>query len=231
VAALAAGAAVDAVRRVVRGEDRTALCLVRPPGHHALADQAMGFCLFNNIAVTARSALVNEGVNRVLVVDFDVHHGNGTQAAFWEDPQVGFLSMHRWPFWPGSGAADETGSRAGLGSTVNLPVAYGTSRKDIVARFTTRLQEFADQMRPELILISAGFDAHRQDPIGDLGLETEDFTAMTEAILAVAAVHSSGRVVSVLEGGYNPPVLAECVGEHLLQLIDADLTPLAPQEA
>jgi acetoin utilization deacetylase AcuC-like enzyme len=221
VAQLAAGAVVDAVQRVVKGEDKTALCLVRPPGHHALVDQAMGFCLFNNIAIGARSAIVDHGLNRVMVVDFDIHHGNGTQAAFWEDPQVGFLSMHRWPFWPGTGSADETGSRAGLGSTVNLPVEYGTPRKEVVKRFTVRLQDFADQIRPELIFISAGFDAHRQDPIGDLGLETEEFASMTNAILAVANTHAGGRVVSVLEGGYNPPVLAECVGEHLLRLIDA----------
>ncbi|MGA2616413.1 MAG: histone deacetylase [Thermoguttaceae bacterium] len=220
VARLAAGAVCDAVCRVVAGEDTTALCLVRPPGHHALADRAMGFCLFNNVAVAAATAVAELGLDRVLIVDFDVHHGNGTQAAFWTDPRVGFLSIHRWPFYPGSGSADERGAGRGLGSTLNLPITFGTRRQEYLAEFRSSLAKFADRVRPQLILVSAGFDAHRQDPLGNLGLETEDYATITEAILEAAAAHAGGRVVSTLEGGYNPPVLAQCVAEHLLCLVD-----------
>jgi acetoin utilization deacetylase AcuC-like enzyme len=220
VAALAAGAVADAVDRVVRDEDSTALCLVRPPGHHALADRAMGFCLFNNVAIGAQAAVERHGLDRVLIVDFDVHHGNGTQDIFWTDPRVGFLSMHRYPFYPGTGSAGETGAGDGLGATFNLPVAFGTPRKEILAGFAARLQSFADQIRPQLVLVSAGFDAHRTDPIGDLGLEAEDYAALTDRVLEIAAVHAGGRVVSVLEGGYNPPALAQCVEEHLTRMIE-----------
>ena len=135
-ALLAAGAVRDAVGRVVEGEDQTALCLVRPPGHHARPAAAMGFCLFNNVAIGARMAVEELQLDRVLVVDWDVHHGNGTQESFWRDEQIGFLSIHRWPFYPGTGAADETGSGPGLGATLNLPVSFGTSRADYLTRFT-----------------------------------------------------------------------------------------------
>ncbi len=215
VALLAAGSACDAVGRVVRGEDRQALCIVRPPGHHALQSQAMGFCLINNIAVAARLAIDALGIERVLIVDWDVHHGNGTQAAFWEDPQVGFFSMHRFPFYPGSGTADETGAGRGLGATLNLPIRYGTPRKDILEAFTTNLEKFAAKIKPELVLISAGYDAHRLDPIGDLGLDTEDFVTMSNFVLDVADMHADGKVVSVLEGGYHADVLADCIVGHL----------------
>jgi acetoin utilization deacetylase AcuC-like enzyme len=220
VAALAAGTVIDAVRRVVGGEDSTALCLVRPPGHHALAGQAMGFCIFNNVAVGAATAIEEFGLDRVLIVDFDVHHGNGTQAIFWEEPRVGFLSIHRWPFYPGTGTADERGGGDGWGTTVNLPIEAGTPRGEYLEAFTARLQSFADHIRPQLVLVSAGFDAHRSDPLGNLGLEAEDYATITDRILEVAATHAGGRVVSVLEGGYNPPALAQCVAEHLGRLID-----------
>jgi acetoin utilization deacetylase AcuC-like enzyme len=219
VAALAAGAAVDAVRRVVKGEESTALCLVRPPGHHALANAPMGFCLFGNVAIAARVAVDELGLDRVLVVDWDVHHGNGTQAMFWEDEQVGFFSSHRFPFYPGTGAAEETGARAGLGATFNLPLAFGTPRRDFLTRFTTELDHFANKLKPQLVLISAGFDAHREDPVGSLSLESEDFGALTEIVSAVANAHAGGKIVSVLEGGYNPPRLAESVAIHLKSLL------------
>jgi acetoin utilization deacetylase AcuC-like enzyme len=219
VASKAAGAACDAVERVVRGEDTQALCVVRPPGHHALTDRAMGFCLLNNIALAARTATAELGLDRVLIVDWDVHHGNGTQAAFWRDPQVGFLSIHRWPFYPGTGDIDETGSGPGLGTTVNLPVTFGTPRAEYLARFTTELGRFADKMRPQLVLVSAGFDSHRDDPIGSLGLEIEDFEPLTNTVLDIARTHAGGRVVSVLEGGYNPGILAGCVETHLRALL------------
>lgn len=214
VAAMAAGAVADAVTRVISGEADTALCLVRPPGHHALADRPMGFCLFNNVAIGARVATAEFGLDRVMIVDWDVHHGNGTQASFWEDPSVGFFSMHRYPFYPGSGAAAETGAGAGLGTTVNLPIAFGTPRQTILSRFSQSLSEFANRFRPQLILVSAGFDAHHQDPIGSLGLESEDFVTLTRVVRELAAEHCAGKLVSVLEGGYHPPALAECVELH-----------------
>jgi acetoin utilization deacetylase AcuC-like enzyme len=216
---MAAGAVCDAVERVVRGEDHRAFCLVRPPGHHALPRQVMGFCLFNNIALAARVATQQLGLDRVLVIDWDVHHGNGTQAAFWEDERVGFLSIHRFPFYPGSGDADETGAGRGLGTTLNLPVAWGTSRRDYLQRFEQELAQFAQKIRPQLILLSAGFDAHRDDPIGSLGLETDDFRELTRICLQVADEHAGGGLVSVLEGGYDPYALTDCVDAHLEELL------------
>ncbi len=219
-AALAAGAVEDAVERVVRGDDRQALCLVRPPGHHALAGAAMGFCLFGNVALGARVATRQLGLDRVLVVDFDVHHGNGTQAIFWDDPQVGFLSIHRWPFYPGTGASDETGGGHAVGSKLNIPVKFGTPRTQYLAEFQSALEHLAAKMRPQLLLVSAGFDAHREDPIGSLGLETEDFGELTNAVLDVAQTYAGGKVVSVLEGGYNAHALADSVALHLTTMLD-----------
>ena len=219
VARLAAGAACDAVDRVLAGEAKTALCLVRPPGHHALAERAMGFCLFNHIAVAACVARYEHGLDRILIVDWDVHHGNGTQDTFNADGRVAFFSIHRWPFYPGTGAADETGTGDGLGATRNLPITFGTPRAVYRELFRNELEQFAARIRPQLVLISAGFDSHREDPIGSLGLEVEDFAELTRNVLDVAAAHADGRVVSVLEGGYNPPVLAECVETHLQGLL------------
>ncbi len=209
----------DAVGRVIGGEDAQALCLVRPPGHHALFNQAMGFCLFNNVAIAALRAVDELRLDRVLIVDWDIHHGNGTQAAFWEDPRVGFLSIHRWPFYPGTGDAHETGAGRGLGTTLNLPVPYGIARKEYLALFKNRLDAFATKIKPQLVLVSAGFDAHRSDPVGDLGLESEDFIPMTDAVLDVAAAYAGGRIVSVLEGGYHLDALAESVSLHLGRML------------
>jgi acetoin utilization deacetylase AcuC-like enzyme len=218
-ARLAAGAAIDAVVRVVGGEDNHALCLVRPPGHHALHDAPMGFCLFNNVAVAARTATDELGLERVLIVDWDVHHGNGTQASFWEDSRVAFLSIHRWPFYPGTGRADETGTGDALGTKLNLPIEFGTERSAYLDQFRSGLERLAEKTRPELVLVSAGFDAHTDDPVGSLGLETEDFAALTGAVLAIADAYAGGKVVSVLEGGYNTGVLAGCVALHLEGLL------------
>jgi len=212
---VAAGAAIEAVTSVMKDSHRRAACLVRPPGHHALADGPMGFCLFANIAIATRHAIDALGVHRVLIVDFDVHHGNGTQAIFDDDPRVGFLSIHRSPFYPGTGAADENGTGRALGTKCNIPLAYGISRQDYLAAFHSGIDKLADLMRPELVLISAGFDAHAEDPVGDLGLEIEDFIAMTKLIVQVAETHAGGRIVTVLEGGYNVPILAACVAAHL----------------
>ena len=193
----------------------------------------MGFCLFNNVAIGARMAIDELGLDRVLVVDWDVHHGNGTQESFWRDEQVGFLSIHRFPFYPGTGDADETGSGPGLGTTLNLPVAFGTSRAEYLKWFTTELEQFADRIKPQLVLVSAGFDSHRRDPIGSLGLEVDDFATLTQAVRAIAAEHAQARIVSVLEGGYNPPVLADCVAMHLTELLPPQPaqshSPLAPR--
>ena len=219
VATLAVGAAVDAVIRVVGGEDSTALCLVRPPGHHAVPESSMGFCLLGNAAIAARTAVQRLGLNRVLVVDWDVHHGNGTQDVFYEDAQVGFFSAHRFPFYPGTGRKSETGSGDGLGTTFNLPLEFGISRKDYLSAFETMLTRAADCMKHDLIIVSAGFDAHAEDPVGSLGLETEDFQSLTELVLQAAKTHCGGRLVSILEGGYNVERLAESVESHLKVLL------------
>ena len=214
-ARLAAGAVVDAIHDVVGGAGRRALCLVRPPGHHALPDQPMGFCLYGTVAVGVADALERLGVNRVLIVDWDVHHGNGTQKIFYEEPRVGFFSIHRHPFYPGGGTDDETGTGRGLGTTRNVPIAFGTPPAAYLGLFETRLEAFADRLKPELIVISAGFDAHAEDPVGNLGLDFEHFIRMSQTIVAIADQHCAGRIVSVLEGGYNVPILAGCVSDHM----------------
>jgi acetoin utilization deacetylase AcuC-like enzyme len=219
VAALAAGAACDAVRRVVAGEDHTALCLVRPPGHHARPKDAMGFCLFNSVAVAAHAALAEHAIERVLIVDWDVHHGNGTQETFWEDGRAAFLSIHRWPFYPGTGSLEETGAGRGAGWIANVPVEFGTGPAVFHQRFERALIDLAAKVRPELVLISAGFDAHRDDPIGSLELETHDFSRLTKTVLAIADQYAGGKTVSLLEGGYNPQRLAESVEVHLTELL------------
>ena len=178
----------------------------------------MGFCLFNNVAIAARHAQRTYDLERVLIVDWDVHHGNGTQDIFYADASVTFLSIHRFPFYPGTGAANETGTGAGLGATINLPIAYGTPRERYFETFTAGLEQAATS-DPELILISAGYDAHQLDPVGSLDLETEDFGRLTELVMQIADAHCQGRIVSLLEGGYNPQALAESVRLHVETLI------------
>jgi acetoin utilization deacetylase AcuC-like enzyme len=214
-AQLAVGAGIDAVSFVLGAPERRALCLVRPPGHHALPASGMGFCIYANIALAAAEALNQHQVNRVLIADFDVHHGNGTQEIYYESDRVGFLSIHRYPFYPGTGSRDETGTGRGLGNTLNIPLPYGTATSEYHAAFRSGLEKLADRLRPELILISAGFDAHAEDPVGDLGLQIEDFEILTREIVAVAEAHADGRIVSMLEGGYNVPILAGAVAAHL----------------
>jgi acetoin utilization deacetylase AcuC-like enzyme len=221
VALAAAGACVSAVDQVLRGDDKTALCLVRPPGHHATHYRSMGFCLFNNIALAADHARRQHQLNRILIVDWDVHHGNGTQDIFYQDPQITFYSIHRYGhgFYPGTGAADETGTGPGLGYTFNAPIRYGTPRHDYHAQFRHTLEKAVERSKPELVLVSAGFDAHAQDPIGSLGLEVEDFVRLTRDVVEVARTHAHGRLVSCLEGGYNLQALAESVQAHLEELL------------
>jgi acetoin utilization deacetylase AcuC-like enzyme len=221
VALAAAGACVSAVDAVLQGEDKTALCLVRPPGHHATPRHSMGFCLFNNVALAAFHARSCHQLDRILIVDWDVHHGNGTQDVFYSDGQISFFSIHRYGggFYPGTGAASETGSGNGLGKIVNVPMSFGISRADYVRHFAGTLQPFADKVKPQLILVSAGFDAHHADPIGSLGLEAEDFAELTRHVLDIAEVQCGGRVVSCLEGGYDLAALAASVQAHLEVLL------------
>src|SRR5579872_2072985 len=223
VALAAAGACVAAVDAVMKGTEPNALCLVRPPGHHATPTRSMGFCLFNNIALAAHHARQAHKLTRILIVDFDVHHGNGTQDIFYEAGDVLFFSIHRYGngFYPGTGAADETGKGKGQGYTLNAPIKFGTSRKDYHVAFRAALEKAADKIKPELVLVSAGFDAHAKDPIGSLGLEVEDFATLTKQVLDVAKTHCKGRLVSCLEGGYNLQVLGECVEAHLHELLAA----------
>lgn len=213
----AAGAAVDAVQRVVAGEDSTAFCAIRPPGHHALPTGPMGFCLFNNVAVAAQAGLA-EGLHRVLIVDWDVHHGNGTQDAFYSHGSVAFYSIHRSPFYPGTGAASESGSGPGLGMIMNSPVPADITTVQYLATFKRSVEQLAAKCQPELILISAGFDAHQADPIGSLGLVEEDFERLTEIVKQVAAEYCQGRIVSVLEGGYHLDHMPRSVLSHLSAL-------------
>jgi acetoin utilization deacetylase AcuC-like enzyme len=181
----------------------------------------MGFCLFNNVALAAERARKQHGLTRILIVDWDVHHGNGTQDILYENGQATFFSIHRFGmgFYPGTGSAEETGSGAGLGHIVNAPIRYGTSRADYHSAFRYHLEKAAERSKPELVLLSAGFDAHALDPIGSLGLETEDFVMLTRAVREVAATHAAGRLVSCLEGGYDLDALAESVQAHLEVLV------------
>ncbi len=213
-AILAAGAVCDAVQRVVASEDNTAFCAIRPPGHHAMPKSAMGFCLLNNIAVGALHARWL-GLNKVLIIDWDVHHGNGTQATFWEDPTVGFVSIHRFPFYPGTGKADETGSGKAMGTKVNIPVAASIAPDEFLKRLFESSEKLANQIKPDLILLSAGFDAHRLDPVGGLTLEAEHYRQAGKWIAQLAGQHCGGKLVSILEGGYHLKHMPECVDAHL----------------
>ncbi|HVJ68397.1 MAG TPA: histone deacetylase [Caulifigura sp.] len=214
VAMKAAGTAVRAVDAVIKGDTTRALVLARPPGHHALADEAMGFCLLNNVAVAAAHARTHHKLDRVLIVDWDVHHGNGTQDLFYNDGQVVFFSAHRYPFWPGSGAKEESGQGAGIGAIFNLPLAYGIKPVEFRKAFEATLVDAVRRAKPQLILLSAGFDAHREDPIGDLGLCNEDYELLTKLVCDVADAECGGKLVSLLEGGYHVERLAECVEIH-----------------
>lgn len=210
----AAGAAIDAVERVMRGDDKLAFAAVRPPGHHALPSGPMGFCLFNNVAIAAHAALA-KGAQRVLIVDWDVHHGNGTQDTFYEDGRVGFFSIHRWPFYPGTGTTTETGTGKGLGWIRNEPVRADISVAQFMDRFSKALDDMLARCKPDLILLSAGFDAHRADPVGGLCLMEEDFQTLARRVRQAADAHCSGRLVSLLEGGYHLDHMPTSVVAHL----------------
>jgi acetoin utilization deacetylase AcuC-like enzyme len=209
VGLLAAGAAIDAVERVMSGSHHASVALVRPPGHHAERDQAMGFCLYNSVAVAAAHARAS-GAAKVAIVDYDVHHGNGTQHIFEADPHVLYISTHQYPYYPGTGAADEIGHGAGAGFTVNLPLAAGAVSEDFEVAFSDVVLPVLRQFEPDLVMISAGFDAHADDPLGGLRLTTDVFGAMTMALRGIAEECCLGRIVAVTEGGYDLVALAEC---------------------
>ena len=212
----AAGAGVAAVDAVMAGQDLTAFCAVRPPGHHATADAAMGFCLFNNIAVAAAHARDQHGLERIAIIDFDVHHGNGTQAIFHLDPAVAYFSSHQSGLFPHTGSAHERG--AGNLHNVLLPPGSGGFRFRNI--WLDTLLPALDDFRPQLLLVSAGFDAHLSDPLADLMLEAEDFAWITTELRTIAIRHGGGRLVSMLEGGYNLDALAECAVAHVGALRD-----------
>ena len=218
VAKLAAGAATVAVDHVFNDDAATAIALVRPPGHHATSNRAMGFCLFNNAAIAARYAQVHYGADRVLIVDWDVHHGNGTQEIFYRDPSVFYFSTHQYPYYPGTGSAGERGLDKGEGTTLNIPLTAGTAASAHREAFSEALKVIERGFPPDLIIVSAGFDSRRGDPLGGLLLEDSDFAEMTKQVLDIAHRNGSGRVVSVLEGGYNLDTLGETVRTHIATL-------------
>ncbi len=218
-ARIAAGSALAAVDAVVGGKAANAFCLVRPPGHHAGADQGMGFCILNNIALAARHAQRRHGLKRVLIVDWDVHHGNGTQDIFYGDGSVFFFSTHQWPWYPGTGRATETGEGAGKGTTLNCPLPAGSGRMEIFAAFEKQLLPAMDEFRPELVLISAGFDSRVDDPLGHFLLTDQDFADLTKLVRGIADKHAQGRVVSLREGGYNLSGLASAATAHVGALL------------
>ena len=221
VALLAAGAGLVAADRIAAGEWSSAFCAVRPPGHHAEHAEAMGFCLFNNVAVLARYFQRRHAIGRILILDWDIHHGNGTQHVFEEDPSVFYISLHQWPFYPGTGAAWDRGRGAGEGLTLNVPMPGGTTDQSYLRAFDQQVVPAIDAFRPEVILISAGFDAHKDDPLGGFRLTEESFIEMTRTVIDLARRHAGGRIVSLLEGGYNLDALARCVEGHLGALIEA----------
>lgn len=217
-AMLAAGAGLEAADRIKTGDISRALLLVRPPGHHSLQDRAMGFCLFNNIAICARY-LQSIGFQRPAIVDWDVHHGNGTQDAFYADPSVFFASLHQFPFYPGTGAATETGSGAGKGTTLNVPLSAGGGEEKYRIAFAEQIIPALETFAPDVILISAGFDAHRDDPLAGMQLTAASYEWMTRELSAFADRQCSGRMISFLEGGYNLRALADSVEAHAAALL------------
>ena len=220
-AQLAVGAAVTLAEKIVEREIDNGFALARPPGHHAERDQALGFCLFNNVAIVARYLQARHGIDKIAILDWDVHHGNGTQHSFEADPSVLYVSAHQYPYYPGTGAYSETGSGRGRGATLNCPMAAGSGEEEYERAFSERILPCIDAFKPEFIIVSAGFDAHRDDPLGQIRLGTEFFGWMTLRVMELAAKHCDGRVLSVLEGGYDLRALPLCVNEHLRALAGA----------
>lgn len=214
----AAGAAVAGVEAVMEGKVQTAFAAVRPPGHHAAPDVPGGFCLFNNVCIGARHAQAKYGVERVAILDFDVHHGQGTQAVVEPDANLFYGSTHQYPLYPGTGLPSETGV---ADNVVNVPLGPGSGSAPFRAAWSERILPLLEGFAPELVIVSAGFDAHRRDPLAQLEVETDDFVWLTEELLAIAARHAEGRLVSVLEGGYDLDALAESTATHVQSLMQA----------
>jgi acetoin utilization deacetylase AcuC-like enzyme len=218
VALAGVGGVVSVVDRVMNGKNKNAFCAVRPPGHHASAERGMGFCIFNNVAIAARYAQEAHGVERVLIGDWDVHHGNGTQDTFYEDGSVFFMSTHQSPLYPDTGAVEEIGAGAGEGLTMNRPFPAGAGNAEIIGAFRNDLLPAAREFRPDLTLISAGFDSRIDDPLGSFEVDDDGYRELTRIMIEIANVSGGGRLVSILEGGYNPEGLASAVVAHLDEL-------------
>jgi acetoin utilization deacetylase AcuC-like enzyme len=218
VAVRAVGGVLNTVDAVVAGKAANAFCAVRPPGHHARPDQGMGFCIFNSIAIAARYAQRTHGLAKVLIADWDVHHGNGTQDTFYADGSVFFMSTHQSPWYPGTGPANETGEGKGRGCTMNFPFPSGSGRAEILGAFRENLRRAADSFKPDLVMISAGFDSRGGDPLGQFTLADPDFADLTKVMLEIAGTHAEGRLISVLEGGYSLSGLKAAVGAHVKAL-------------
>ena len=217
-ALVAVNAVLSAADSVMAGEAETAFCAIRPPGHHALPQRAMGFCLFANVAIAARYLRERHRVGKIAIVDFDVHHGNGTQDIFYEDPSVLFVSLHQHPLWPGTGQANETGRGRGKDRTLNVQIAPFTSEAAYLEAFRANALPFVDEFRPELLLVSAGFDAHAADPLANLQLTERGFAEITRALRELAQAHCGGRLISSLEGGYDLDALEASVAAHVQEL-------------
>lgn len=218
-ALLSAGAGLKAVDLVLDGTCDNVFCAVRPPGHHAEQDRSMGFCLFNNVAIAADYAIEKKGLDRVFIFDWDVHHGNGTQHSFYSKSNVYYSSVHQYPFYPGTGAAEETGSGDGLGTTLNFPLRAFSRDEDYLARVRDKLIPEMIRFRPDIVILSAGFDAHANDPLAQMEVSTECYGTMTQMIVTAANEICGGRLISMLEGGYDPNALADSVHAHLKNLI------------
>jgi len=223
-ALMAAGGLLVAGDWIMEGKIDNALCVVRPPGHHATADRAMGFCLFNNAAVAAAYLKENHRMEKILIVDWDLHHGNGTQDIFYTDPDVLYFSAHQSPHYPGTGDSSEVGSGEGHGVNVNLPVPAGMGEQEYLDIFRGTLQDAAYAFSPDFVIISAGFDAHCEDPLGDLNITEDGYASLTRFVLDIAADCCDGRLLSTLEGGYNIAALSRSVNAHLRELITGVIT-------
>ncbi|MBA2253036.1 MAG: histone deacetylase [Nitrospirales bacterium] len=218
---LAAGGALAAADAIVAGSVEHAFCAVRPPGHHAERERAMGFCLFNNVAIAARYLQRRHALARVLIVDWDVHHGNGTQHTFDDDPSVLFFSIHQYPYYPGTGRETEAGIGRGAGATINVPMKAGEGDDAYREVFQKVLRPAADAFQPDVVVVSAGFDAHKDDPLAGMGLTEEGYGDLTRMVVSIARRHSQGRLLSCLEGGYNLHALSASVERHVLALLDS----------
>jgi acetoin utilization deacetylase AcuC-like enzyme len=218
-ARLAAGGVMAAVEAVMEARVRNAFAVVRPPGHHASTSRGMGFCIYNNVAIAARHLQAAHGLKRVLIADWDVHHGNGTQEIFWRDPSVLFFSSHQAPLYPGTGSRQERGEAEGEGFTRNCPLPAQTSGRELLAAWRDQLLPLTESFAPEFVLVSAGFDSRAGDPLGDFRLEDADFAALTRLVMEIAAEHAGGRLVSCLEGGYDLAGLATASAAHVAALM------------